>query len=182
MPDFSSPPIHTLIISIHRQTLIYVQMMVLRSIQPRVQDFRLYTSRCSYCQLSFHTRSHILVCICRIGTCMYVLLCLYIHYNASTDWNDPSSIFKGNTRVITQTALQTFQEEMGKALKDPYKVVMRQTKLPITLLQERAKVTTTHSHDCGRTCVGFPHPPHSPLLTPPPLQTQRNSVAHHSRK
>ena len=28
----------------------------------------------------------------------------------------------GNTRVITQTALQTFQEEMGKAMKDPYKV------------------------------------------------------------
>ena len=30
--------------------------------------------------------------------------------------------FLGNTRVITQTALQTFQEEMGKAMKDPYKV------------------------------------------------------------
>ena len=28
----------------------------------------------------------------------------------------------GNTRVISQSSLQTFQEEMGKALKDPYKV------------------------------------------------------------
>lgn len=28
----------------------------------------------------------------------------------------------GNTRVITQSALQQFQEEIGKALKDPYKV------------------------------------------------------------
>ena len=28
----------------------------------------------------------------------------------------------GNTRVIGQSALQTFQEEMGKVLKDPYKV------------------------------------------------------------
>ena len=28
----------------------------------------------------------------------------------------------GNTRTITQSALQTFQEEMGKVLKDPYKV------------------------------------------------------------
>ncbi|PIK37829.1 putative nucleolar GTP-binding protein 2 isoform X2 [Apostichopus japonicus] len=51
------------------------------------------------------------------------------------------------TRVITQTALQTFQEEMGKALKDPYKVVMRQTKLPITLLQERAKHQRVHVLD-----------------------------------
>lgn len=30
--------------------------------------------------------------------------------------------FLGNTRIISQSALQTFQEEMGKVLKDPYKV------------------------------------------------------------
>ncbi len=47
----------------------------------------------------------------------------------------------GNTRVVTQSALQTFQDEMGKVIKDPYKVVMRQTKLPITLLNETAKVS-----------------------------------------
>lgn len=46
----------------------------------------------------------------------------------------------GNTRVITQNALQTFQEEMAKVKKDPYKVIMKQTKLPITLLNETAKV------------------------------------------
>ena len=28
----------------------------------------------------------------------------------------------GNTRVITQSALQQFQDKVGKALKDPYKV------------------------------------------------------------
>ena len=28
----------------------------------------------------------------------------------------------GNTKVITQSALQIFQEEMGKVMKDPYKV------------------------------------------------------------
>ena len=28
----------------------------------------------------------------------------------------------GNTRVISQKALQTFQDEMGKIIKDPYKV------------------------------------------------------------
>jgi len=46
----------------------------------------------------------------------------------------------GNTRVITQSALQKFQEEMKKAMKDPYKVVLNQTKLPISLLNEKAKV------------------------------------------
>ena len=48
----------------------------------------------------------------------------------------------GNTRVITQNALQTFQTELGQVMKDPYRVVMRQTKLPITLLQETAKVNS----------------------------------------
>lgn len=55
----------------------------------------------------------------------------------------------GNTRVITQNALQTFQEEMAKVKKDPYKVIMRQTKLPITLLNETAKVwkdKAVHNH------------------------------------
>ena len=37
--------------------------------------------------------------------------------------------------MVTQSALQTFQSEMEKVKKDPYKVVMRQTKQPITLLQ-----------------------------------------------
>lgn len=60
---------------------------------------------------------------------------------------EPNRKWFGNTRVISQTALQTFQEEMGKALKDPYKVVMRQTKLPITLLQERAKYKRVHLLD-----------------------------------
>ncbi len=50
----------------------------------------------------------------------------------------------GNTRVITQSALQTFQDEMVKVIKDPYKVVMKQTQLPISLLNETAKV----DHNC----------------------------------
>ena len=47
----------------------------------------------------------------------------------------------GNTRVVTQSALQEFQDDMGKVMKDPYKVVLRQTKLPISLLNETAKVS-----------------------------------------
>ena len=46
----------------------------------------------------------------------------------------------GNTRTINQKALQTFQDEMKKVKNDPYKVVMRQTKLPVSLLNEVSKV------------------------------------------
>lgn len=46
--------------------------------------------------------------------------------------------------MITQGALQKFQDELGKALKDPYQVIMRQTKLPICLLNETAKHARVH--------------------------------------
>lgn len=60
---------------------------------------------------------------------------------------EPNRRWFGNTRVITQNALQTFQEEMAKVKKDPYKVIMRQTKLPITLLNETAKYAKVHLLD-----------------------------------
>jgi nuclear GTP-binding protein len=59
----------------------------------------------------------------------------------------PNQKWFGNTRTVTQNALQKFQEELGKALKDPYQVVMKQTKLPITLLNERAKYSRVHILD-----------------------------------
>jgi len=52
-----------------------------------------------------------------------------------------------NSKVTTQDSLQKFQEEMGKVMKDPYKVVMRQTNLPVTLLQEAAKYQRPHILD-----------------------------------
>lgn len=56
----------------------------------------------------------------------------------------PNQKWFGNTRTITQNSLQKFQEELGSAIKDPYKVVMRQTRLPVTLLNERAKYQRVH--------------------------------------
>lgn len=60
---------------------------------------------------------------------------------------EPNRKWFGNTRVITQNALQTFQDEMAKVKKDPYKVIMRQTKLPISLLNETAKTARVHVLD-----------------------------------
>lgn len=60
---------------------------------------------------------------------------------------EPNQKWFGNTRIISQNALQKFQTEMGAALKDPYKVVMKQTTLPISLLNETAKHARVHLLD-----------------------------------
>lgn len=57
---------------------------------------------------------------------------------------EPSPRWFSNSRVISQNALQKFQDEMGKAMKDPYQVIMKPTHLPITLLNERAKYQRMH--------------------------------------
>lgn len=60
---------------------------------------------------------------------------------------EPTPKWFSNSRVISQNALQKFQEEMGKALKDPYQVVMRPSQLPISLLNETAKYQRVHLLD-----------------------------------
>jgi len=67
------------------------------------------------------------------------------HVNSGTQARlEPSRAWFSNTKVIGQSALQKFQEEMGKAAKDPYQVVMRKTNLPVTLLNETAKHQRVH--------------------------------------
>uniref|UniRef100_A0A182P0T5 Nucleolar GTP-binding protein 2 n=1 Tax=Anopheles epiroticus TaxID=199890 RepID=A0A182P0T5_9DIPT len=60
---------------------------------------------------------------------------------------EPSPKWFANSRVISQKSLQKFQEEMGKAVKDPYKVIMKPTNLPITLLNETARYQRVHLLD-----------------------------------
>ncbi|XP_031639652.1 nucleolar GTP-binding protein 2 [Contarinia nasturtii] len=60
---------------------------------------------------------------------------------------EPTPKWFSNSRVISQNALQKFQEEMGKALKDPYQVVMKPSQLPISLLNETAKYQRVHLLD-----------------------------------
>lgn len=60
---------------------------------------------------------------------------------------EPSQKWFSNSRVISQNALQKFQNELGTALKDPYKVVMKPTQLPVTLLQQKAANSRVHLLD-----------------------------------
>lgn len=57
---------------------------------------------------------------------------------------EPSRSWFSNTKVITQQALQKFQEDMKKAMSDPYQVVLRKTELPVSLLNERGKFARVH--------------------------------------
>lgn len=60
---------------------------------------------------------------------------------------EPSQKWFGNSRVISQNALQKFQDEFGAAIKNPYQVVMKPTNLPITLLNEKVKNSRVHILD-----------------------------------
>ncbi|KYN40300.1 Nucleolar GTP-binding protein 2 [Trachymyrmex septentrionalis] len=67
--------------------------------------------------------------------------------SGTTSRVEPSQRWFGNSRVISQNALQKFQNELGTAMKDPYKVVMKPTQLPITLLQQKAANARVHLLD-----------------------------------
>ncbi|EFA04454.1 nucleolar GTP-binding protein 2 [Tribolium castaneum] len=60
---------------------------------------------------------------------------------------EPNQKWFGNSRVISQNALQKFQTELGAAVKNPYQMVMKPTTLPITLLNEKAKNARVHLLD-----------------------------------
>ncbi|KAM6314068.1 nucleolar GTP-binding protein 2 isoform 1-T1 [Podargus strigoides] len=59
---------------------------------------------------------------------------------------EPNIKWFGNTRVIKQSSLQKFQEEMETVMKDPYRVVMKQRKLPMSLFYDRIKPHTSRVH------------------------------------
>ena len=46
------------------------------------------------------------------------------------DWDE------GNTRVISQTALEHFRTSLSEKKDDPYSVLLRRNKLPMALLDE----------------------------------------------
>lgn len=59
----------------------------------------------------------------------------------------PNRQWFNNSRVVTQSSLQKFQSALSTTLADPYQVVMKQTQLPVTLLNEKAKQKRVHILD-----------------------------------
>merc|ERR1711972_436938 len=56
----------------------------------------------------------------------------------------PDRRWFGNTRVIGQAQLQKFQEEGKKAVNDPYKMILRQSRLPISLINDKVDKARPH--------------------------------------
>lgn len=75
----------------------------------------------------------------------------------------PNQKWFGNTRTVTQTNLQKFQEELKKAVHDPNQVVLKPSKLPITLLSDR------------------PNQPKAPVLNIQPFQETFGKTAKRKR-
>lgn len=66
----------------------------------------------------------------------------------------PDRRWFGNTRVISQDALQHFRDALGETQKDTYQVLLRRNKLPMSLLDEKdstesptAKIIETESFE-----------------------------------
>ena len=52
----------------------------------------------------------------------------------------PDRRWFGNTRVVGQTELDKFREEMTTKVSDPYSVVLKRKKLPMGLLQDAVEL------------------------------------------
>ncbi|KAK9382955.1 NUC091 domain-containing protein [Kockiozyma suomiensis] len=58
---------------------------------------------------------------------------------------EPNRRWFGNTRVIAQHTLTQFREALNATRKNPYQVLLRQNKLPMSLLEEQTHVETPKS-------------------------------------
>ncbi|CAJ0626380.1 8283_t:CDS:2 [Entrophospora sp. SA101] len=56
----------------------------------------------------------------------------------------PNRRWFGNTRVIGQKELEAFRESLGSKVDDPYQILLRQNKLPMSLLTDPTKVSRMH--------------------------------------
>lgn len=52
---------------------------------------------------------------------------------------EPDRRWFGNTRVITQKKMEDFRTELSKTVDDPFSVVLKNSKLPLSLLQDSTK-------------------------------------------
>ncbi|PFH32465.1 putative nucleolar gtp-binding protein 2 [Besnoitia besnoiti] len=71
----------------------------------------------------------------------------------------PDRRWFGNTRVIDQTKLAAFREALSEADSNPYSVVLRRSKLPLSLLAPSAPGKTEHVDDLKQEGeIGLPSP------------------------
>ena len=72
--------------------------------------------------------------------------------------------FIENTRVIGQKSLEAFRDAMKTRANDPYTFLLKQNKLPMSLLQDSEKVNCVGVLSC--VCGGAPSPFGVSLINP----------------
>ncbi|KAL3473576.1 NUC091 domain-containing protein [Aspergillus californicus] len=60
---------------------------------------------------------------------------------------EPNRKWFGNTRVISQEALSSFREAVAERAKDPYQVLLKTNKLPMSLIKENTTVNGLKQHE-----------------------------------
>lgn len=68
---------------------------------------------------------------------------------------DPNRRWFGNTRVISQDALEHFREAVKATQKDSFQVLLRRNKLPMSLVEESKKVPTVNITDTESYATTF---------------------------
>ena len=66
----------------------------------------------------------------------------------------PDRRWFGNTRVIGQKQLQEFEAAGKKAVNDPYKMILRQSRLPISLIKDKISTERSHLVDSHKSIFG----------------------------
>lgn len=69
---------------------------------------------------------------------------------------EPNRKWFGNTRVISQDTLSSFREAMEEKAKDPYTVLMKSNKLPMTLIRDGKDTNGLKQHQAKMTIETAP--------------------------
>ena len=69
---------------------------------------------------------------------------------------EPNRKWFGNTRVISQEALSSFREAVAERASDPYQVLLKTNKLPMSLIRDGSNVNGLKQHQAKMTIETSP--------------------------
>ena len=69
---------------------------------------------------------------------------------------EPNRKWFGNTRVISQEALSSFREAVAERASDPYQVLLKTNKLPMSLIRDNKTVNGLKQHEAKMTIETSP--------------------------
>lgn len=75
----------------------------------------------------------------------------YQSRDAPTARIEPSRNWFNNTRVISQTSLTAFRDAMAEKAKDPYQVLLKSNKLPMSLIRDGSDTNGLKQHKAKMT-------------------------------